>query len=379
MLEAAWPQLETFFGAAPTLGDGERLEVFFGASQASFFARLEADGIRPPDAGGYYAPKTKVAYLWRQPTIYNTRCLLIHETTHQFHYLSRTHNHSVGVEWYVEGLAEFLGRHTWDGEHLVIGALPLLSLSDYPQAASERLSSSEVDLQAVVDGEVSGRPLYFALVRYLVKGGGDRLFKRFKRLSRKLDAGGVSPKAFSQIVGSPRKLESAFLDWLRREQEPWRQIFNEWEGIGPGRFQGTAGGAIVTTCAVKGPALRLDATLEVPDEGSWVGGVLLSHVDGEGKDGADYTTALCHGARGREGGRERRVVRRQGGKWVRLGTFPCPASRVPGRLHFALERRGQAVTLRVEGKTMGVFDLPSLTFGLALQGSTLRYRDVTWE
>jgi len=116
VLEAAWPQLEAFFGAAPDLDGDERLPVRFFATKESFAAGLRADGIAPPASGGYYHPPNRTAWLWRQPTIYNTRCLLLHEVTHQFHFLARTGNRSLPQNWYVEGLAEHLGRHEWDGE-----------------------------------------------------------------------------------------------------------------------------------------------------------------------------------------------------------------------------------------------------------------------
>ncbi len=365
VLEAAWPQLTEFFGAEPKLTDGRRLEVYFGATQPSFFARLKADGINPPKAGGYYSPKTRVAYLWKQPTIYNTRCLLIHEATHQFHYLSNTRNRSVPMTWYVEGLAEYLGRHHWDGESLALGQLPLLSLSDYSRKA---LAEDGTSMAEVVTGGGGDRPLYFAIIRYLLHAEGGRYVKPFRRLASKLDRGGASPKLFGQTVGSPRKLEKRFRAWLAGEQEPWRQIYNEWEGIGPGRFAGTAGGATVSTCAVKAPVTKLEATLEVPPTSGFIAGVLLHHTSG-----GDYTTALCYG------GKVIKVARRQDNKWVKLGEFPCPKEATRGLIRFRVERTGGKVRLFVEDREIGTFDLPGSTLGLALQGSTVRYRNVTWE
>ncbi len=368
VLEAAWPQFAEFFGAEPELADGVKLDVFFGATQQSFFTRLKAAGITPPKAGGYYSPKTRVAYLWRQPTIYNTRCLLIHEATHQFHFLSKTRNRSVPMTWYVEGLAEYLGRHHWDGEELRLGELPLLSLSDYSKKAIESLDGEEISLADVIEGKGGDRPLFFAIVRYLLTGEDGKYHQSFGILSKKLDRGGASPALFSRTVGSPRKLEKKFREWLLDEQEPWRQIFNEWEGMGSGRVCGTAEGSIVSTCAVKAPVKRLSATLEIPADGAWIAGVLLHHTDN-----GDYTTALSYG------GKEIRVARRRDRKWVTLSRFPGPKPKEKGLLRFVVERTGEKVRLLVEGREMGTFELPGRTFGLALQGSTVRYRNVTWE
>jgi hypothetical protein len=66
--------------------EGEKLPVFIAATREGFAARLTADGIAPPASGGYCHPGNRTAYLWRQPTLYHTRVLLLHEATHQFHY-----------------------------------------------------------------------------------------------------------------------------------------------------------------------------------------------------------------------------------------------------------------------------------------------------
>jgi hypothetical protein len=274
----------------------------------------------------------------------------------------------VPMTWYVEGLAEYLGRHHWDGKTLVTGQLPLLSLSDYSKKALASLDGDEVSLAKVVAGKGGGRPLYFAIVRYLLTGENGKYKKAFARLADKLDRGASSTAIFGQTVSSPRKMEKRFRAWLAEEQEPWRQIFNEWEGIGPGRFKGTAADYIVSTCAVKGPVTRLSASLEIPEAGSWIAGIQLHHTDG-----GDYTTALCYS------GKEIRVARRQNHKWVKLGNYPCPKPAGKGLIRFRAERVGKQVRLFVEEGEIGTFELPGTTLGLALQGSTVRYRNVTWE
>jgi hypothetical protein len=367
VLEAAWGEFESFFGATPELEEGERLAVFFGATRQSFAERLRADGSSVPKSGGYYSPKTRTAYLWRQPTTYYTRCLLIHEASHQFHYLARTKNRHLRVPWYVEGLAEYLSRHTWDGERLELGVLPVLSLKDFSAATSRRLENGNGLVASVVEGAEGGRAYYWALVRFLVNGEDGRWRKRFLALARKYDKGGSAVSLFTRNIGDPAKVEARLAEWIEGEQEPWCQIFNEWEGIGPGRFVGRAAPAIVSACRVKAPVSRLAATLEVPAAGGWTGGLLLHHA---GKE--DYSTAMALE------GNVIRVVRRADGKWIRLAEKPCPAEK-NGRLRFLAVRDGDRVTLTVEGEEIGAFDLPGSHLGLAIQGCTIRYRDVAWE
>ena len=78
VLEAAWPKYREFFQAEPELPAGEKLRVVFTTSKQAFVAALEADGEPVPESGGYYAPSSRTAYLWQQPTTYYTRCLLLH-------------------------------------------------------------------------------------------------------------------------------------------------------------------------------------------------------------------------------------------------------------------------------------------------------------
>ncbi len=73
------------------------------------------------------------------------------------------------------------------------------------------------------------------------------------------------------------------------------------------------------------------------------------------------------------------MARRQNNKWVKLGNYPCPKPAGKGLIRFRLERVGEQVRLFVEEKAIGAFKLPGTTLGLALQGSTVRYRNVTWE
>ena len=114
MLEGLHKNLTKHFGRAPK---GKlRIEVY--GNRKRWQDALRRDGITPPNAGGYYSPKTKTGYLFVQPTKYFTRQLILHEATHQFHYLAATNNNSPGCFWYVEGLAEYFGMHNWDGKEL---------------------------------------------------------------------------------------------------------------------------------------------------------------------------------------------------------------------------------------------------------------------
>ena len=364
VLDAAWPEYRAFFEAEPDLAEGEKLRVIFTTTKAAFVAALEADGEPVPESGGYYAPGSRTAYLWKQPTVYYTRCLLLHEAAHQFHYLARTGNRSIPVGWYVEGVAEYLCRHRWDGEQLALGVVPLISLKDYAAVALAELEAGEDLSSALASGALS-RPLSWALVSYL-QSAPHRA--RFAELRRDLDAGRAGPEALGQTFGDHDQLAEALAAWLRGRQESWRQVFNQWEELAPGRIQGQAGPNIVSFCRPKELVQELSARLEVPAKGAWSGGLLLAQNAPD-----DYVVAIVFSG-------ERLLVNRlRDGSWTTLMQAPCPQRNEAEWLSLAATRDGDRCTLRVEGEEFGPFDLSGAALGLALQGGRARFCDVEWK
>ena len=65
----------------------------------------------------------------------------------------RTRNQAPKAGWYIEGVAEHLGWHTWDGEELVLGVIPPVSLKDYPRLALEEVTAEGFDFTDAVHGE----------------------------------------------------------------------------------------------------------------------------------------------------------------------------------------------------------------------------------
>ena len=184
----------------------------------------------------------------------------------------------------------------------------------------------------------------------------------------KLDRGTVGTDILFRAFGKPSKLRKTIAAWLATSQEPWSQIFNEWEGTAPDRFRGTAGRGIVSACRVKGDAKRISAVLEVPAGQGWLAGLLLSH-----SGSLDYTVALATDGGGI------RVHRRQGAKWDRLKDTKLDALAGKTLVRFEAVRTGKMVRLRIAGEEIGEFELPGKAFGLAIQGGVVSFRDVEWE
>src|ERR1017187_7201487 len=129
MLEQLHGHLKSYFGKAP---EG-RLSVGVYATQERWAAALQADRQYVPlGAGGYYAPFTRKAYLWVQPSTYFTRQVLLHECTHQFHWLVATGNLAPSALWYTEGIAEYFGMHNWDRKTRQTCGIPGGTLAGHP-------------------------------------------------------------------------------------------------------------------------------------------------------------------------------------------------------------------------------------------------------
>ena len=368
VLEAAYEGLAEFFGKEPKLADDERMRVRFFDTHASWAAGMRADGVEPPtDAGGYYAPAKRTAYLYRQPTRTFTRVLLVHEATHQFHYLARTRNAQPTAKWYREGVAEFLSWHTWDGARIRLGVRPRITLSDYAAKALAAVTTDGFDLGGVVAGRTwPGYPTAWALFRYLATGRDGKPLKGFETFCRKMDSGGGIGPLFKRFFRGGKRFREAFVAWLEAEQQPWTWMFNEWEDRGGGSFRGFAG--VVSACRLKQPAERLTAGLEIPAEGPWCGGLLLHYGGAD-----DYTVALL------DHRRRLRVDRRLNGAWKHLARHEVTAQPEEGVFRLEARRTERGITLSVGENTFGPFDLPASPLGLAVESSDVVFGEVTWQ
>ncbi|MEZ5991882.1 MAG: hypothetical protein R3E76_05980 [Planctomycetota bacterium] len=366
VLEACWPQFEEFFGATPRLKKDEKLKVYFLATQEGWQAKLKEDGVAiPVGAGGYYWPGTRSVYLYRQPTLYNSRQLLIHEAMHQFHYLACCKNVSPKDVWYIEGIVENFSRHYWDGEQLTSSVIPFCSLANYPKLALELFSREDYDLAAMVTGDrASARPEQWALVRYLQIAEDGKYQKAWKQLAKKLDAGQSAGNAFKKTIGDPKKLQPKILEWLKTQQEPFVPVWNEWQGQGADSVIGTS--KVTSACRARDDATELSATLNVP-EGAWKGGLLIGF-----KDTNSYTVVLLNNTGGFS------INQRAEGKWIVLKRGSAP-DQIEGTYRLKAVRAGDSVTVSANDIELGSFELDGAKLGVCLENCTLRFTDIKWK
>lgn len=360
MLDAAWPQYAAFFGAEPKLRRGERLRVAMYEDDATWRAAIVAGGGTPPSAGGYYCPDARVAYVKRQPSAWYTRTLLLHEAAHQYHYHARSNHGRPSGSWYVEGVAEHLGSHTWDGATLTLGVLPLVSLED---RAGKALSAAHADgftLTGLVEADTASRPEAMLLVRFLHAA----YRERFDRLARRLDRGTeIDGKGFAKAVGKPDVLLGEWRSWLAAHQEPLVSVFVAWDARGPALLHGD--GKVVSICRTRGPARRVAARVSALGERQLRAGVLLSF-----ESPRRYVMAVVD-----ERGETPRlqVDRMHDGRWTRLAQESLPGG---GPWPVRAERGPVGVTVTVGDATFGPYDVPDGPLGFALDACRAAFDEI---
>ena len=365
VLEAAWPQYAEFFGEEPELKRGERLAVAIFEDDAAFRRAIALGGGTAPSAGGYYCPVARTAYLKRQPSAWYTRNLLLHEAAHQFHYLARTGNDAPNGDWYVEGIAEHLGSHHWDGTTLTVGVEPMLSLEDRAGAALAAVSKDDFSFEALLESEDVPRPEAMYLVRYLSLTEP----KKFARHAKGLDRGGVATvKSFKKAFGKPEKVEAAWKEWLATRQSPLIPVFVEWDSRSASSVRG--GGDSVVVCRTRGEAVSLTARIVPLDSRRLRAGLLVGFTSA-----GDYTIAVVE--RKGDGG-VLHHERFQGG-WKRIGSHPVP--KLGAEPVLSVRRDEAELVLTVDEQEIARIAAPTEPepFGLVLDACAADFTGLTIE
>ncbi|MCO6046487.1 hypothetical protein NG895_21520 [Aeoliella sp. ICT_H6.2] len=122
VVDAAVPLLTERFGIAPErLRDWHVLAMLIVDRQ-----KFAAAGLMPAEKHQDFPNGLSIGYeLWvaNQTSDYYRRHLLLHELVHSF---MATQLGACGPGWYMEGMAELLGTHTWNSQtgKLVLGVMP---------------------------------------------------------------------------------------------------------------------------------------------------------------------------------------------------------------------------------------------------------------
>ena len=157
MAEAVWPQWKAYFGAEPPK-DRLPLELDVRMDREGFLHAVHKVGVLGtlPAAGGYYDPRSRVSFLYRQPHASSTRLLVLHELTHQYQYKALQDDvPDRSPMWHREGLAERFGYHRRLGEKVEIGAYDIVAIDDRPTECAKRVADGKFDPWAVGTGKAT--------------------------------------------------------------------------------------------------------------------------------------------------------------------------------------------------------------------------------
>jgi hypothetical protein len=160
-------------------------------------------------------------WVMEQPSEYYRRHLLLHEGTHWF--MNRKYG-SHGPPWLMEGMAEWLGTHRWDGTNLTLGIIPatrdevpywgraLLIQQQLAEGVAPSLESI-LRYSNTAHQEVDAYAWSWAAV----------LFLRHHPTTQ---------KAFEQLLKQPMKPDSTGTRWLfGRLKAEWAQMRCEWNAM----------------------------------------------------------------------------------------------------------------------------------------------------
>ena len=359
LLEASSAAFASWFERPVPAPSGQRMKVNFYKDLTSWTAGLAADGISAPsDAGGYFDPGTKTAYLYRQGNPYYTHVLLVHEATHQFHHLARLQGQVLPF-WYMEGHAEYLSRHDWDGQCVRLGVTSLLSWEDLPAKAA---AAGPVDVAGIVNGSVTAtRGAAWAIFRYLDTGA---LRASFKTYRDAMDANGAP--SFTTTVADPASLSAPITTWFPSAQEPMKPVFTQWIHVGPASVDVDTP-VYFSFALVKSSVTHFEAKLDVPASGTWTVGAIVAYTDDKNYLGVVQASD----------GMVKTFTAAGTAIWADLGAAPLPGGSVEA---FAVDFAGGGMAnVTFNGKTFAVPGATPARAGLAASDTTGRFVGVGWK
>ena len=160
-------------------------------------------------------------WVLEQPSPYYRRHLLLHEGTHWF--MNRKYGDH-GPPWLMEGTAEWLGTHRWDGKTLTMGIIPKT------KTEVEYWGRISLIQQQLIDGVA---PSLEEILRYDNKAHQNvEAYAWSWAAVIFLRNHPDTSKAFEDLLKQPMKTDGTLTRWLfRRLQSQWPHIRSEWSAM----------------------------------------------------------------------------------------------------------------------------------------------------
>ena len=293
--------------------------------------------------------------------------LTIHEAAHQFHRRGQSEWRDLPL-WYVEGVAEFISRHDWDGQCVRLGVRPLLSQEDFPARALAEIDANGLDLAAIVSGlDDASRPIFWAIFGFFEEGMTGALAPGFSAFRAALDGGTgeAHQDVFEREVGPLNDFEEPLLDWLRTAQLAMRPVFTEWTHLRPDAVWGH--GANFSFAVFRAPLSTLSAAVRTGPS-PWTMGFIIEYLDNQ-----NYTGMVVS----QEGAVSTFEMREGRAVWWDQGR--ASLNPMAERVSIAVQRRDDGLATVQFGETGFEFPvtMPAI-MGLAINNSDVRFEALEW-
>lgn len=236
ILEQAWPVFQSFFRVEPELKGKARLRIEVFPGRESWLAGPYAGGTPPPadSETTWFDRESRVAYVCRSVSEYETRKRVIYVACQQFHACSKTKNLDLDT-WYVHGLAESFATHAWDGEKLTLAASPRICIFDHPARAREALGGATIGLDAFDERRLDNPSVRWAAVRFAMEGAGGKHRARFDKFALGHRGSKLSGEDFLRSLGRAENISQEFVAWLDAAQLQFEVLSGGWEDLLDGR------------------------------------------------------------------------------------------------------------------------------------------------
>lgn len=246
----------------------ERLRVKIFSNEERFSQALAGfSSFKRDEFKGIYNPTDHTAYILITPSEpYDGRGILLHECTHQFHFLSRTRNNPPRSAYYVEGLAEHFAMHHWNWGSAEVGTVPTIAGEyDEPEEALRMFLSRRprsLRLMAIRDQPIgyNDYPEAWGLVSFLM----DKHPAAYLKWANALDQLAEPVTAWDSAFGtvSDERIATEYVDWLKAHQEPWTTVVEAWEANDGDTLTGTASDTSMAIAVPKRNVASLSALVE---------------------------------------------------------------------------------------------------------------------
>lgn len=375
VLEAAWPQFEAFHERAPRLERDAKLKVSLHADLASMQSAIRVAGGMQEDSSTpmHFCWVSETVYLHARPERWATRAQLLRMASFQFQWLANaTGKGRKGdpIQWWFQGAALHLAHHTWDGEKLRLGVVPLATSWDDPAEAAETAGRPGFSWDAIAEAdETSACAMHF--VRWLATANGGKPARGFETLRSELERGvDMTRKSILKATGlDAPALNAKIGKWLPTVQQPMATENAGWDVTGDRSLRGGSDGYIHVR--TRNRAATFSASFRPRDPTTWNAGLILRWASGE-----DYTMAMVSSEAGVR-------VSTWTGRWTDLANVPVgakPPAEGPDsgwwKIHAARGKDGVTVTLN--GATVGTWPVADGPLGLTLYRSDVEFRDIAW-